>query len=460
MAFTRMKLTTFGRNLEAKSRQGKGIHFTRIALGDGLLDNDSMVNRTTLIHERLSIPIDSVMIVDEGGQTAAVGTLDNRKILQGFSYRELALMARDPDTRQEGAYLYDNAGPECEYLGLAEDGMIICEQIKILVKTEEADKITFDASGNPLYMTSENVMQIIRLHEGNSIAHPNKADLDPETGKVVAGQLPLLDYAASKHAAAHAATGSDPITPADIGAAPKSHTHTTKDLPATMPPSAHKHTKSDISDFPASMPASDVFSWAKAASKPKYTPSEVGAAPASHSHGSADLPIMPISKGGTGANTAAAALYALLNGSGALAASGIATGDILALGDISAKTGKKVTLADLMGWMKNNGSVQIATGSYVGTGTYGVNNPCSLTSPFVPKLVSLGCVSLASISAQSARAWVNRTAGETTGVINNNKEPERVIITWNGKTVSWWSNTSANHQLNNSTLTYCYVVIG
>ena len=208
------------------------------------------------------------------------------------------------------------------------------------------------------------------------------------------------------------------------------------------------------------MPASDVFSWAKAASKPKYTPSEVGAAPASHSHGSADLPIMPISKGGTGANTAAAALYALLNGSGALAASGIATGDILALGDISAKTGKKVTLADLMGWMKNNGSVQIATGSYVGTGTYGVNNPCSLTSPFVPKLVSLECVSLASISAQSARAWVNRTAGETTGVINNNKEPERVIITWNGKTVSWWSNTSANHQLNNSTLTYCYVVIG
>ena len=309
-------------------------------------------------------------------------------------------------------------------------------------------------------MTSENVMQIIRLHEGNSIAHPNKADLDPETGKVVAGQLPLLDYAASKHAAAHAATGSDPITPADSGAAPKSHTHTTKDLPATMPPSAHKHTKSDISDFPASMPASDVFSWAKAASKPKYTPSEVGAAPASHSHGSADLPIMPISKGGTGANTAAAALYALLNGSGALAASGIAMGDILALGDISAKTGKKVTLADLMGWMKNNGSVQIATGSYVETGTYGVNNPCSLTFPFVPKLVSLGCVSSVSTSAQSARAWVNRTAGETTGVINNNKEPERVTITWNGKTVSWWSNTSANHQLNNSTLTYCYVVIG
>lgn len=30
--------------------------------------------------------------------------------------------------------------------------------------------------------------------------------------------------------------------------------------------------------------------------------------------------------------------------------------------------------------------VWIATGSYVGTGTYGASNPCSLTFPFVPKL--------------------------------------------------------------------------
>ena len=32
------------------------------------------------------------------------------------------------------------------------------------------------------------------------------------------------------------------------------------------------------------MPASDVYSWAKASSKPSYTASEVGAAPANHSH--------------------------------------------------------------------------------------------------------------------------------------------------------------------------------
>lgn len=37
----------------------------------------------------------------------------------------------------------------------------------------------------------------------------------------------------------------------------------------------HKHVKADITDFPTSMPASDVSAWAKAASKPSYTLGEV-----------------------------------------------------------------------------------------------------------------------------------------------------------------------------------------
>lgn len=40
--------------------------------------------------------------------------------------------------------------------------------------------------------------------------------------------------------------------------------------------SGHTHTKSQITDFPSSLPASDVYSWAKASTKPSYTKSEVG----------------------------------------------------------------------------------------------------------------------------------------------------------------------------------------
>lgn len=49
-------------------------------------------------------------------------------------------------------------------------------------------------------------------------------------------------------------------------------------------PKAHTHNKFEISDFPTSMPASDVPAWAKAASKPSYTASEVGASPSNHTH--------------------------------------------------------------------------------------------------------------------------------------------------------------------------------
>lgn len=42
-------------------------------------------------------------------------------------------------------------------------------------------------------------------------------------------------------------------------------------------PVAHNHTISEISDFPSSLPASDVSEWAKASEKPSYTASEVGA---------------------------------------------------------------------------------------------------------------------------------------------------------------------------------------
>jgi len=48
------------------------------------------------------------------------------------------------------------------------------------------------------------------------------------------------------------------------------------DRPASYNPAAHTHVKANITDFPTSMPASDVYAWAKAASKPAYTPGEIG----------------------------------------------------------------------------------------------------------------------------------------------------------------------------------------
>lgn len=64
----------------------------------------------------------------------------------------------------------------------------------------------------------------------------------------------------------------------------------------------HTHVRSQITDFPSSLPASDVYPWAKAASKPGYTAAEVGAAAASHGHGAENIVsgTLPVVRGGTG----------------------------------------------------------------------------------------------------------------------------------------------------------------
>ena len=58
--------------------------------------------------------------------------------------------------------------------------------------------------------------------------------------------------------------------------------------------SSHTHSKSQITDFPTSMPASDVYSWAKQSSKPSYTISEVsGNLPASRISGTISAANLP-----------------------------------------------------------------------------------------------------------------------------------------------------------------------
>nr|DAL72997.1 MAG TPA: receptor binding complex [Caudoviricetes sp.] len=55
--------------------------------------------------------------------------------------------------------------------------------------------------------------------------------------------------------------------------------------------SSHTHTKSQITDFPTSMPASDVYAWAKASSKPSYSWSEISNKPSIPSVGNGTVTI-------------------------------------------------------------------------------------------------------------------------------------------------------------------------
>ena len=60
-------------------------------------------------------------------------------------------------------------------------------------------------------------------------------------------------------------------------------------------PSSHTHTKSQITDFPSSMPASDVYAWAKASNKPSYSWSEITSKPSTFTPSSHTHPLSGIS---------------------------------------------------------------------------------------------------------------------------------------------------------------------
>lgn len=78
------------------------------------------------------------------------------------------------------------------------------------------------------------------------------------------------------------------------------------------PAKDHTHTRKDITDFPTSLPASDVYDWAKQPNKPVYTAGEVGAAASSHTHPVGNITgVLPVSKGGTGQTSLSALMSAM-----------------------------------------------------------------------------------------------------------------------------------------------------
>ena len=158
MAFRNLMLTTSGMILYAKAQQGKLLHLSRVAVGDGLLTGgDSMVNRNGLKSERASFLIDYVHIAASNSAAEILTTMRNDDLEEGFYFRELGIFAVDPDSGEEQLYLYDNAGQDGEYIPAASENIKVIERLKMIVRLENTPNVTFTASGNPLYLTVDDI---------------------------------------------------------------------------------------------------------------------------------------------------------------------------------------------------------------------------------------------------------------------------------------------------------------
>lgn len=107
--------------------------------------------------------------------------------------------------------------------------------------------------------------------------------------------------------------------------------------------------------------------------------------------------------------------------------------------------------------------VQIETGSYTGTGTYGSSNPNSLTFGFEPKVVFIygysGYPSFPAVFIRGTTRFIPFAYGN-----GDFTAAYYCVCTWNGNTVQWYtSNTSSyavNSQLNGNGYIYYYVALG
>ena len=106
--------------------------------------------------------------------------------------------------------------------------------------------------------------------------------------------------------------------------------------------------------------------------------------------------------------------------------------------------------------------VQIETGSYVGTGTYGASNPNSLTFGFAPKVLKL------SIREESNQTYKEKifspfifpsTISNVNDYSSSSGSTTGITISWEGNTVKWYS-TNSIVQGNSATAIIDYYAIG
>lgn len=98
-----------------------------------------------------------------------------------------------------------------------------------------------------------------------------------------------------------------------------------------------------------------------------------------------------------------------------------------------------------------------ASGSYRGTGTYGVDKPSSLTFDFVPKFVIVSRRQETNCNSGATFIWIN--PGTTINFINNGST-YWCHPTLTDTTLSWWCAESSSYQLNSSLYDYDYYAWG
>lgn len=167
MAFANaVVFTNRGKILQSKAQIGKPLHFTKIAIGDGELSGQSVLELTDLIGKKKELSISRLRTLS-GGVASIGGNFTNQDVSTGFYWRELGLYATDPDIG-EILYCYGNAGSLAEYIPAAGGSSILEKRVDIDAIIGNAENVSAMIDSSLVFATIED----IERHNEDETAHP------------------------------------------------------------------------------------------------------------------------------------------------------------------------------------------------------------------------------------------------------------------------------------------------
>ena len=169
--FSACIVTNIGKEMIAKSQNGQTLTFTRVALGDGLIDDDDdILSFKKVKNERLSANI-AKWVDKQNGQFQIQFRVSNQEIETGFWQREIGIMAKI-DGGEEQLYAYATSGNGADFL--YDKTTPIDERIvNIDFVIGNAENVQVIVNGSIIYATIEDLENAIDEHNANENAHDN-----------------------------------------------------------------------------------------------------------------------------------------------------------------------------------------------------------------------------------------------------------------------------------------------
>jgi hypothetical protein len=176
--------TQLGKNMIAESfKTKKGIIFTKVALGEGLLNSGNINDLTDLVSKIVDGEVSTINTISTS-EIEVVSTINNRVLTRGYYARELGLFAKLGEGGQEKLFAYTNAGSDASYV--PPNSSIDEKIITITIGIGNAS-ITINPKSH-IYLTEARLNQ----HENDINAHGGiMKKFLPLTGGTVTGDVTL-----------------------------------------------------------------------------------------------------------------------------------------------------------------------------------------------------------------------------------------------------------------------------